>query len=211
MLHVQGFTFNPFQENTYIIFNENKQCWIVDPGMYDAREEQVLFDFIAEHELVPQQIINTHGHIDHVFGIDRLKQKYKIPFGIHKEDEPVVRNAANSAAMFGLKFPVSPQPDFWIEPGILKLGDASVQVLFVPGHSPGSVAFYNPEGEWVIGGDVLFQQSIGRTDLPGGNLDTLIDSIKSQLFVLPEDTVVLSGHGGPTTIGEEKWSNPFLR
>lgn len=211
MLHIQGFTFNPFQENTYVIYDDQKNCWIVDPGMHNVEEEQFLFDFIAKNNLIPQQIINTHGHIDHVFGVDSVKQKYNIPFGIHQADEPIVRNAANSATMFGLNFPVSPKADFWIEPGVMQLGDNEIKVLYVPGHSPGSVAFYNPSGDWVLGGDVLFQQSIGRTDLPGGDLDTLLNSIRQELFVLPDETMVLSGHGGATTIGEEKQSNPFLR
>ncbi len=211
MLHVQGFTFNPFQENTYLIFNEKGECWIVDPGMFNVAEEQVLFDFIAKNNLNPQQIINTHGHIDHVFGIDSVKQKYNIEFGIHQDDEPIVRNAANSAAMFGLPSLISPKPDFWITAGTMMLGEDEIQIKFVPGHSPGSVAFYYPDGKWVIGGDVLFQRSIGRTDLPGGNMDTLLNSIRKELFTLPADTIVMSGHGNPTTIGEEIKSNPFLQ
>lgn len=211
MLQVQGFTFNPFQENTYIIFNEKQECWIVDPGMFNVEEEQVLYDFIAKNNLKPQQIINTHGHIDHVFGIDSLKQKYNLKFGVHKSDEPIVRNAANSAAMFGLPMKTSPTPDFWIDAGKMQLGDDEIQVKFVPGHSPGSVAFYYPEGKWLIGGDVLFQRSIGRTDLPGGDMDTLLNSIRTELFTLPADTIVLSGHGQLTSIGEEIASNPFVR
>lgn len=211
MLQVQGFTFNPFQENTYLIFNEKKECWIVDPGMFDVAEEQVLFDFIKENDLVPQQIINTHGHIDHVFGVDSLKQKYNILFGLHEADGPIVRNAANSAAMFGLPMAVSPRPDFQITAGTMQLGDDTVEVKFVPGHSPGSVAFYYPQGSWLIGGDVLFQRSIGRTDLPGGDTDTLLNSIRTELFTLPSETIVMSGHGANTTIGEEIKSNPFLR
>lgn len=211
MLHIKGFTFNPFQENTYIIYNQNKDCWIVDPGMCTVAEEQALYSFIESDGLKPQSIINTHGHIDHVFGVDALKQKYGIRFGIHTADEPIVRNAANSAAMFGLPFGVSPHPDFFIEAGTMKLADDEIQVLFVPGHSPGSVAFYYAPGQWLLGGDVLFQGSIGRTDLPGGDFNTLINSIKTQLFPLPDDTVVYSGHGGPTTIGEEKLHNPFLK
>lgn len=211
MLQVQGFTFNPFQENTYVIFNEKKECWIVDPGMFDVAEEQVLYDLIKEKGLVPQQIINTHGHIDHVFGVDSLKQKYNIPFGLHEADGPVVRNAANSAAMFGLPMAVSPLPDFQITAGPMQLGDDTIEVKFVPGHSPGSVAFYYPQGGWLIGGDVLFQRSIGRTDLPGGDMDTLLHSIRTELFTLPPETLVMSGHGAPTTIGEEIRSNHFLR
>jgi hydroxyacylglutathione hydrolase len=210
MLQVKSFTFNPFQENTYIIYKDSL-CWIVDPGMFDVKEEQVLYDFINSHNLRPQAIINTHGHIDHVYGVDSVKQKYNIEFGVHEADEPIVRNAANSAAMFGLPFLVSPKPDFWIEAGVLQLHDEEVLVKHVPGHSPGSVAYYYPQGNWVIGGDVLFQGSVGRTDLPGGDTDTLLHSIKTELYILPDETIVYSGHGAPTTIGDEKWSNPFVR
>ncbi|HTO16641.1 MAG TPA: MBL fold metallo-hydrolase [Edaphocola sp.] len=211
MLQIKSFTFNPFQENTYIIYNENKRCWIIDPGMYSANEERELNNFIAQNNLQPIQIINTHGHIDHIFGVDGLKQKYNIPFGLHKDDEVIVQNAIYSATMFGLNFTMSPQVDFHIESGNLKLDDEILEVSHVPGHSPGSIAFYYPADNWVIGGDVLFEGSIGRTDLPGGNFDTLIKSIKTNLFVLPEETIVYSGHGIPTTIAKEKKYNPFIQ
>lgn len=211
MLHIKQFTCNPFQENTYIIYNEHKQCWIIDPGMYGVEEEQALYEFISKESLLPQQIINTHTHIDHIFAVDSVKQKYNIPFGMHRLEEPVLRNAVGSAVMFGFNFNVAPVPDFFIEEGALKLGADTIEVRLAPGHSPGSIIFYSKDDNFVISGDVLFQRSIGRTDLPGGDYDTLITSIQNQLFTLPDETIVLSGHGAATTIGEEKAFNPFLQ
>ncbi|RYE24152.1 MAG: MBL fold metallo-hydrolase [Sphingobacteriales bacterium] len=211
MLYIQPFTFNPFQENTYLIINDKKQCWIVDPGMYDSTETNHLLNYIEERGLQPQAIINTHAHIDHILGINALKDKFNIQFGLHEKDMPVLNNALQSAAMFGFNLGKAPTADFFIKEGEpLKLGDDELEVRFAPGHSPGSIVFYSKEGKWLIGGDVLFNGSIGRTDLPGGNFDTLINSIRTQLFTLPEETLVLSGHGPSTTIGKEQTSNPFL-
>lgn len=213
MLSVHSFTFNPFQENTYIIINEKKHCWIIDPGMYDSNETKRVTDFIATEGLSPQAIINTHAHIDHIFGIQALKDAYNIPFGLHEKDLPVLQNAVGSAMMFGLDFKKTPTVDFYLEAGKpYALGDDdALEVRFTPGHAPGHVVFYNAKSGWVINGDVLFQQSIGRTDLPGGNFDTLINSIRTQLFTLPDETTVYTGHGPATTIGEEKLNNPFLQ
>ena len=212
MLNINFFTFNVFEENTYIIINEKKQCWIVDPGMYDKRETQKLIAFITDKQLQPQAIINTHCHLDHVFGVQALVDTYKIPFGIHQMEIPVLAMAENSAAMFGVPFSGTPKPTFFIKEGEpLKLGDDTIQVFHTPGHSPGSISFYYKPGNWVIAGDVLFSGSIGRTDLPGGNFDTLIKSIRTHLFTLPSETKVLSGHGPETFIGEEKKYNPFLK
>ncbi len=212
MLNIRSFTFNPFQENTYVIYNDNKQCWIVDPGMENINELQLFSDFIIQQELKPQAIINTHTHLDHIFGVNALKDKYNIPFGIHKADQPVLDGAAGSAMLFGFEFGPSPEVDFYIEAGKnYSVGDEELEVRLVPGHSPGSIVFYYPAGKWVIGGDALFHGSIGRTDLPGGNHQQLLDSIKAQLFTLPDDTVVHSGHGPETNIGFEKANNPFLQ
>lgn len=212
MLQVAQFTFNPFSENTYIIFNENKESWIVDPGMYHQEEVKKIQDFLAEKQLTLQAIINTHTHIDHIFGVPALKNKLNIPFHIHESELPVLQNAKGSAMLFGFDYPEAPVPDGFIPHGQkLKLGQDEVDVRFVPGHSPGSIAFYYEPGGWLISGDALFSGSIGRTDLPGGHHPTLIESIKEQLFSLPDDTKVYSGHGPATTIGQEKRSNPFLQ
>lgn len=212
MLNVNFFTFNPFQENTYIISNEQRQCWIIDPGMYDARETAQLIDYITTNNLQPQSIINTHTHLDHIFGVNPLIDKYNLAFGIHKQDLPVLDRAETSAAMFGIPFINPPKATFYIKDGEpLVLGNDTLEVYLTPGHSPGSISFYYPAGGWLISGDVLFSGSIGRTDLPGGDFDTLIKSIKTHLFTLPDTTVVHSGHGPATTIGQEKMYNPFLR
>lgn len=212
MLNVSFFTFNPFEENTYIIANEKKQCWIVDPGMYGAEEVKQLFHFIEEKQLEPQAIINTHAHIDHIFGIQAVKDRYKVLFGMHELELPVLQSASISAQRFGFVMPEAPKADFYIKAGEpLKLGSDTLQVFHTPGHSPGSISFYYPEGNWVISGDVLFMDSIGRTDLPGGDMDTLLASIHTHLFTLPAVTTVLSGHGEPTNIGQEKQHNPFLK
>lgn len=212
MLYIESFTFNPFQENTYLIYNDEGQCWITDPGMYGQDEVAYFTGAIASRGLKPQSIINTHTHLDHIFGVNALKNKYNIPFGIHEKDQPVLNGAAGAAMLFGFDFRDVPTPDFHIHEGKpLALGADTLEVRFTPGHSPGSIVFYYPEGKWLIGGDVLFNGSIGRTDLPGGNHNTLINSIRMQLFTLPEDTVVHSGHGPITTIGNEKKYNPFLQ
>ena len=211
MLQLQTFTFNAFQENTYLIINEHKDCWIVDPGMYDSSETNQLFDFISSNSLTPKAIINTHAHLDHIFGVQACKDKYNIPFHLHEKDLPVLNGAAGSAMLFGFEFKHIPKPDSFIREGeALTLGQEEIEVRFTPGHSPGSVVFYSSEGKWLIGGDVLFNGSIGRTDLPGGSFDVLINSIKSEVFTLPDDTLVFSGHGPSTTIGREKKHNPFL-
>ncbi len=212
MLQVAGFTFNPFQENTYVLFNEQGDCWITDPGMYGADEAKILLDFLVQRQLTPRQIINTHTHIDHIMGIDVLKSKYHIPFGMHRDDLPILQNAAGSAMLFGIQLGATPQPDFFIEAGSkLELGQNEVEVRLAPGHSPGSIVFYYPKGGFVLAGDVLFQGSVGRSDLPGGDFEVLAKSIQEQLYTLPDDTIVYAGHGQKTTIGEEKRSNPFVR
>lgn len=212
MLNVVFFTFNPFEENTYIIVNEKNQCWLVDPGMYDDREIKAVKDYISQKQLQPQGIINTHAHIDHILGVQEMIDAYNIPFGIHKDELFILERADITASMFGFQLKNVPkQTHFITETEKLQLGDDILQVFHTPGHSPGSISFYYPKGKWVISGDVLFNGSIGRTDLPGGDFDTLIASIRNSLFTLPDDTQVLSGHGPATTIGDEKHHNPFLK
>ncbi len=212
MLNVIFFTFNAFQENTYLLINEKKQCWITDPGMYDKRETEEIISYIEKEGLQPQAIINTHAHIDHIFGVQALMDKYNIPFGMHEMETEVLRMAAGSAVLFGFKMDKVPRPTFFIPADKpLQLGSDVLEVFHTPGHSPGSISFYSANGKWVISGDVLFSGSIGRTDLPGGNFDTLISSIRRHLFTLPAETIVYSGHGPATQIGEERAHNPFLQ
>lgn len=210
MIHIQSFTFNPFQENTYLVYNDNKECFIIDPGCYDRDEEAELADFIERNELKPIALLNTHCHIDHVLGNDFIYRKYKLKPQIHTLEIPMLQAVGKSAEMFGLNYTPSPEPEILPMENIM-LGAEKFEIHFVPGHSPGHVAFYHPESKTLLSGDVLFKQSIGRTDLPGGNTATLLDSIRNTLFVLPDETKVFAGHMEPTTIGFEKANNPFLR
>jgi hydroxyacylglutathione hydrolase len=211
MLRIHQFSFNPFQENTYIISNDQNQCWFVDPGMSMALEQEQIVDYVTTHQLKPQAIINTHAHIDHILGIDYLAHRYQIPFFLHEKEIPILNNAAQTARMFGFPFEgVQTKPQFISEQTGILLGTAMIQIRFVPGHSPGSIALYAEMDQWVISGDALFAGSIGRTDLPMGDYDTLINSIKTQLLSLPDDTKVYSGHGPMTNIHTERHSNPFL-
>lgn len=211
MLQLHSATFNAFSENTYIIYNEDKACWIVDPGMSDASEHAAFNDFIAQQGLKPQGVINTHAHIDHILGVQAMMDKYDIGFALHPLEGPVLAGAKGAAMLFGVRLDAIPQPTQVIRDGQkLMLGNDAVEVRLAPGHSPGSVIFYYAEGGWAIGGDVLFSGSIGRTDLPGGNHEQLLTSIREQVFTLPDETVVYPGHGPETTVEEERRSNPFL-
>jgi hydroxyacylglutathione hydrolase len=211
MLQIQNFTFNPFQENTYIIFNELSECWIIDPGMSNALEEKEIAAFIESKKLIPKAIINTHAHIDHVLGVDFMAKKYQIPFYLHEKELPILLNAANTAKMFGFQYNgVESTVEFISVKEPLILGADQIELRFVPGHSPGSIALYYAADNWVISGDTLFAGSIGRTDLPMGNHDTLINSIKQEILSLPDETEVYSGHGSKTRIKTERAHNPFL-
>ena len=210
MLKIQEFVFNPFQENTYVLFDETGEAVIVDPGCYENHEKQELTEFIESNNLKVTMLLNTHGHIDHVLGNTFVKDKFKVKLFIHKIDEPVMRAVKAYAGNYGFPLYQEASVDSYLEEGkTISFGNQQFKILFVPGHSPGHVAFYNEKEKVVIGGDVLFQNSIGRTDLPGGNFDTLINSIHEKLFTLPDDVVVYAGHGPTTTIGFEKVTNPF--
>ncbi|HOU47363.1 MAG TPA: MBL fold metallo-hydrolase, partial [Chitinophagales bacterium] len=204
--------FNPFQENTYIISHANKDCWIIDPGCYTLQEQKRLTQYIEQHALRPVKLINTHCHLDHIYGNKFIATEYNLELGIHKKELDILHRAEIGARMFGAKIPERQEPGYFIEEHeILQLADVSFDVLFTPGHSPGSICFHNTEEQYVIVGDVLFLGSIGRTDLPGGDYDTLIKSIKTELLVLDAPTEIYNGHGPSTTIGEEINNNPFLR
>ena len=211
MLRLHTFTFNAFSENTYIISNEHSDCWIVDPGMYDMQEVTEFRNYITAQNLKPKGILNTHAHIDHIFGVQAVVDAYKIPFAIHRLEMPVLQGAKGAAMLFGFQLNTIPQANSFIQEGeVLSLGDDKIEVRFVPGHSPGSIAFYYAAGGWIVSGDALFAGSIGRTDLPGGNHETLLRSIREALFTLPGETVVHSGHGPSTTIAAERETNPFF-
>ena len=212
MLSIQSFVFNPFQENTYIIYNDKNECFIIDPGMYQSNDLKIIFSFIEKNNLVTKMVLNTHTHIDHIFGVKVCVEKFNIPFSYHELDKPVFDAAASAAMLYGLDYTKAPAADLYIDDTkSIFLGEEELHVFLTPGHSPGSVCFYSPQHKFVIAGDVLYQMSIGRTDLPGGNYETLIHSIHSKLMTLPDETIVYSGHGPKTQIGLEKMNNPFLR
>ncbi len=212
MIQIRCFQFNPIQENTYVLFNEKKQCIIVDAGCYFEEEKNELLNFVLENNLQPTLLLNTHAHFDHVFGISFLKNKFpSVPFVLHQNEKVVLDSFAAVTAKYGIAGDVPPDADYFIdEKSELKLGDEKIKILFTPGHSLGSLSFYFEPENMVVSGDVLFQQSIGRTDIMGGDFSTLVQSIHDKLFTLPDETQVYSGHGAVTTIGEEKDFNPFV-
>ncbi len=211
MLHVKSFEFSPIQENTYILYNEFNECLIIDPGCYFDDEKEALSNFISQAGLKPVSLINTHCHLDHVFGNKYVAEKYGLTLQIHEGEKKVLDFAPASGLMYNMPFDnYAGEIKFLKEGDIIKLGQDELKILFTPGHSPASLSFYSEKDGFVISGDVLFYRSIGRTDLPGGDFDTLIKSIRTQLFVLPGETKVYSGHGPATTIRDEKNENPFL-
>lgn len=209
---VQTLEFNPFGENTYVVYDRTKECVIVDPGCFDATERQRLQQFIQDNGLRPVRLLNTHCHLDHVFGNRWVAQTWGLGLEIHRGELPVLDRLLEVCQMYGIPWNEPPlPPSRFIEPGeTISFGVSKLEVLFTPGHSPASVSFYNAEEEWVLAGDVLFYESIGRTDLRGGDLPTLLESIRNQLFTLPPTTLVYPGHGPTTTIRHEMEENPFL-
>lgn len=209
---VAVFTFNPFQENTYVLYDETKECIIIDPGCFEAKEKETLKGFIEEGGLKPVRLINTHCHIDHVFGNHFVHAYWGLGLEIHKGELPVLEAVPAVSQFYGIPAgDPSPQPARFIEADEeIAFGNTTLRALFTPGHSPASLSFYCEESGFVIAGDVLFRESIGRTDLPGGNFDTLIRSIREKLLGLDEQVVVYPGHGPSTTIGHEKQFNPFI-
>lgn len=211
MLSVKAFTFNPVQENSYVLYNGERQCCIIDPGCYFKEEQTELRNFVEDSALKPVLLLNTHCHLDHIFGNKFVYDTWGLLLHIHPNEKKVLEFGPTSGLMYNLPFENYNADLKFINPGEnIRIGKNEIEVLFTPGHSPGSVSFYHKEGGFVIGGDVLFNGSIGRTDLPGGDFDTLANSIRQQLFVLPADTIVYSGHGPETTIGFEKKNNPFV-
>ena len=211
MLNVKIFQFNPLQENTYLVFNEAKQCIIVDPGCYTEQERDQLAQFISGKQLQPVLLVNTHCHLDHVFGNKFIHDQYGLELHIHAGEQKVLEMAPTSGLMWNLPFDNYQGPLHFInEATPIQLGEDKLEVLYTPGHSPASISFYSKEDDLLIAGDVLFRESVGRTDLPGGNPDILAHSIKTQLYTLPNETIVYPGHGIPTTIDHEKHHNPFI-
>ncbi len=212
MLNVACFTFNPFQENTYLVYDETRAGVLFDPGCWQQSEKDELLAFIRDRQIRLERLINTHCHIDHILGNQFIAEKFGLQLEIHRGELPVLEAAPGVAAMFGMPYTeISPMPGRFIEDGDqIMFGHSQLQAKLVPGHSPASLCFFSQQDRLLIAGDVLFQGSIGRTDLPGGDYDTLIRSIRERVFPLGDDVVVYPGHGPETTVGVERKTNPFL-
>lgn len=211
-MKIAQFTVNTFQENSFILYDESDKCAIVDPGFSNAEERDALVRFIESNKLTPVLLLNTHCHIDHILGNRFVADKYKLGLHIHPADEPVLKSGDTVASMYGINYDTSPEPSAYLNEGEnIRFGNTELEVLHLPGHAPGHVIFVHRPTKAIIGGDVIFDGSIGRTDLPGGNHDDLLNSIRTKLFTLPEDFVVHPGHGPTTTVGKEKATNPFFQ
>ena len=212
MFQIQAFVCNFASENTYFLFNENKNAWLIDPGNMNEQETKRIADFITENELKITKILLTHAHIDHVLGLQWAFDTYKVPVTMHKDDQEVLDMLQASGIRFGFQVPAVKVDTEYINEGeTLDFDGEKFNIYHVPGHSPGSIVYHNKTQNFMISGDVLFEGSIGRTDLYKGDYDLLINGIKTKLFVLDDATQVFSGHGNPTSIGFEKLHNPFLK
>ena len=211
-MNIKIFTFNQFFENTFIISDSTNECIIIDPGCYDKNEKQILQDYILSNNLVPTKLLNTHCHIDHILGNNFVSKTWDLELEIHQKDIDLLKNSKDIADLYGFvnyeKSPITNK--FLVEGDIIEFGKSNLEVLFTPGHAPGHISLYSKNENFIISGDVLFNNSIGRTDLPGGNYNTLIDTIKSKFLCLDDSTVVYCGHGPSTTVGKERINNPFL-
>ncbi len=210
-MKIETFVFNPFQENTFVVSDETGECIIIDPGCYFKDEQKRLTGYIRDHQLKPKYIVHTHGHIDHAIGSNFLKKEYGIKAIMHEDDLELLRRNSEFGKSIGIEIEQPSDPEIFInENETVEMGNTKFKVLHAPGHSPGSIVLYNKKEKLLFAGDVLFRRGIGRTDLTGGSHITLIESIETKLLTLDPDTKVYSGHGEPTTIGEEKNENPLL-
>jgi hydroxyacylglutathione hydrolase len=212
MSKIIAFENNPYQENTYILFDQSGECAIIDPGMYNAAEQNAVVNFIRDNQLKPVMLLNTHCHIDHVLGNKFVFDQYGLKPQFNQGESYVLAAVPAYAPQMGIRYEPSPLPDHYLpETGTITFGNTELQLIFAPGHSPAHLCFYDADSNILVGGDVLFRGSIGRSDLPGGDYDLLIANIREKLFTLPADCLVYPGHGPETTIGFEKQYNPFFR
>jgi glyoxylase-like metal-dependent hydrolase (beta-lactamase superfamily II) len=212
MLTIKEFCFNAFQENTFIVYNEKKQAIIVDPGCYTRIEQKILTDFIVQHSLTPTLLLNTHCHLDHVFGNNFISETYGLTALLHPNEQVVLDRLPESAAKWGLPTEAYKGPIRYIhDQEIISFDDDELKVLLTPGHSPGSVCFYHEDQNFILGGDLIFKDGVGRTDLPGCNPQDLILSIKNQILPLSDELLIYSGHGPVTQLGREKEFNPYIK
>ena len=211
-MKIQTFTFNDFAENTYILYDETKECIIIDPGCYTIEEQNILTSFIHQKHLIPTKVLNTHCHIDHILGNKFVCNKWNIDLFAHEKELPLLQASKQISKMYGFDdYKLSPMPHDYLNAGqTIKFGYVSLDILFCPGHSPGHICFYSKKNNFLIGGDVIFKGSIGRTDLPGGDYEILIESINKEILPLPNETQIFPGHGIPTSLSEEKKHNPFI-
>ncbi|MDP5170141.1 MAG: MBL fold metallo-hydrolase [Bacteroidia bacterium] len=211
MLSIKCFTVNPYQENTWLISDSHGACAIIDPGCYSASEQAEILEYVSSQKLTPVLLLNTHGHIDHMLGNAWAVSTFQIPFHTHRLVVNELEVAPAWGTMMGLKAAPSPAPDHLLEEGdIVRVGEEELEVLFTPGHSEGHISFFHRKEGHLFSGDVLFQQSIGRTDLPGGHYPTLMTTIHEKLLPLGDQVIVYPGHGPTTTLAAEKATNPFL-
>ena len=211
-MNIQTFTFNPFQENTYVLYDNTKECIIIDPGCYTREEEALLANFINKNQLTPVKLINTHCHIDHILGNKFVCKKWNINLFTHKEELHLLQASEEISKMYGFEdYNLSPMPKEYLNvEQKIKFGEISLEVLFCPGHSPGHICLFCKKNNILIAGDVIFKGSIGRTDLPGGDYKVLLESINKEIIRLPNETQIYSGHGPSTVLSEEKKHNPFI-
>ena len=212
-MQIQVFTFNQFFENTIIVFDKTKECVIIDPGCYTISEKDTLQKYISINNLIPVKLINTHCHIDHILGNNFIAKTYDLELEMNANDMGLIKSSNEIAQLYGFTdYEMSPLPKKFLNEGdTLEFGNSQFKILFTPGHAPGHISLYSEKDGLLISGDVLFNNSIGRTDLPGGNYDLLIESIKNKILTLNDNTIVYCGHGPSTTIGYERLNNPFLK
>lgn len=211
MIKLATLTFNPFGENTYVLFDETKQCALVDAGCYTEQERQTLVAFIAKNDLEPVVAINTHGHVDHICGVEFVKRQWGVPFALHRNERPIMELAPSYAGGMGFDIETLPAVEIDLaETTDIPLGKSRLHILQTPGHAPGHVAIHVPEAELLLTGDLLFKESIGRTDLPGGDYPTLMESIIERVIPLGGDTRIFPGHGPHSTVAHEVMFNPFI-
>ena len=212
MSAIASFVFSPFAENTYVVSDEEGKCAIIDPGCLDPSEQNTLLEYINDQKLTPVRLLLTHAHIDHVFGCAFVANQWGLKVEGHRGEIPVLEAVPQFAEMYGIPYKPSPPMEVFHEEGdIVEVGDMKLEVLFTPGHSPASICFLNREEGWMICGDTIFENSVGRMDLPGGDGPTLMKSITEKILTLPDDTRLLPGHMSATTVGREKANNPFIK
>lgn len=210
MIKLATLTFNPFGENTYILFDETKRCAIVDAGCSSDKERQTLVSFIEKNGLTPVVALNTHGHVDHICGVEFVKKRWGIPFALHRNDKPILETAHCYADM-GFDIETIPAVDIDLaDTAEIPVGNSTLHIIQTPGHSPGHIVIHAPEAELLLTGDLLFKESIGRTDLPGGSYPALMDSIIEKVIPLGSDIRIFPGHGPQSTIAHEVMFNPFI-